>query len=193
MKTIANTFLKGLLFTLPIVFTFGLLTWLFLTAERLLRVPLEWVLPPGWYIAGMGVASSAIIIFLLGILVQAYLIKQFFVWLESLVAHIPIVKTLYYSFKDLINFIAGGNSSEMQQVVRFTVDGDVHMIGFVTNDNVTLGDQSELVSIYVPMSYMIGGFLLYLPKHRCIALDIPVQKAMQQVLTAHITGGQVAR
>ncbi len=190
MKTIANTFLKGLLFTLPILFTFGLIVWLFMTAERLLRVPLEWILPAGWYITGMGVVSSAGIIFVLGVLVQAYLIKQIFAWLEDLVAHIPVVKTLYNSFKELINFIAGGNSKDMQQVVRFTMDGSIHMIGFVTNEDVSLGDQDELVSIYVPMSYMIGGFLLYLPKSRCQSLDIPVQKAMQQVLTANITGSQ---
>lgn len=190
MKTITNTFLKGLLFTLPILFTFGLIVWLFMTAERLLRVPLEWILPTGWYITGMGVVSSAGIIFVLGVLVQAYLIKQLFAWLEDLVAHIPVVKTLYNSFKELINFVAGGNSNDMQQVVRFTVDGNIYMVGFVTNENVSLGDQDELVSIYVPMSYMIGGFLLYLPKSRCEPLDIPVQKAMQQVLTANITGSQ---
>ena len=190
MKTIANTFLKGLLFALPILFTFGLIIWLFMTAERLLRVPLEWILPGGWYITGMGVVSSAVIIFVLGVLVQAYLIKQLFAWLEDLVSHIPIVKSLYNSFKELINFIAGGNSNEMQQVVRFTIDGNIHMVGFVTNEDVSLGDQDSLVSIYVPMSYMIGGFLLYLPKSRCEPLDIPVQKAMQQVLTANITGSK---
>ena len=190
MKTIANTFLKGLLFALPILFSVGIISWLFVTAERLLRVPIEWLLPDGWYVTGLGVVFSAVIIFLLGILVQAYLIKQFFAWLDDLFVHIPVVKTLYNGAKDFINFIAGGKSSEMKQVVRITFDNDVHLIGFVTNQDVTLGDQTELVAVYLPMSYMIGGYLIYLPKSRCTALDIPVQKAMQQVLTAHITGGQ---
>lgn len=190
MKTIANTFIKGLLAALPILFTFGLIIWLFMTAEKLLRVPIEWLLPAGWYVTGMGVLSSAIIIFLLGVLVQAYLLNKLFAWFEELLVHIPIVKTLYNSFKELINFVAGGNSNDMQQVVRFTIDDNIHMIGFVTNEDVSLGDQDSLVSIYVPMSYMIGGFLLYLPKSRCESLDIPVQKAMQQVLTANITGSQ---
>jgi len=190
MKTIANTFLKGLLLALPIVFTFGLIAWLFVTAERLLRVPIEWILPEGWYITGMGVVSSAALIFMLGVLVQAYLIKQVFSWMEDIFVHIPVVKTLYNGAKDFINFIAGGKSKEMQKVVRITFDNDVHLIGFVTNQNVTIGDQTELVAVYLPMSYMIGGYLIYVPKSRCKELNIPVQKAMQQVLTAHITGGQ---
>ena len=193
MKTIANTFLKGLLFALPILFTFGLIFWLFVTAERLLRVPLEWVLPVGWYVTGMGVVSSAAIILLLGILVQAYLIKQFFVWLEQFFVHIPVVKTLYNGAKDFLNFVAGGKANEMRQVVQITFDNDIHLIGFVTNQNVSLGNQNELISVYLPMSYMIGGYLIYLPKSRCKVLDIPVQKAMQQVLTAHITGAGSAR
>lgn len=193
MKTIANTFLKGLLFAMPIVFSLGIITWLFVTFERLLRVPLEWILPEGWYITGMGVVSSAVLIFMLGVLVQAYLVNRFFAWLDDLFVHIPVVKTLYNGAKDFINFIAGGKSQEMRQVVRITFDNDIYLIGFVTNQDVSLGDQDELIAVYLPMSYMIGGYLIYVPRSRCAVLDIPVQKAMQQVLTAHITGGKSRR
>ena len=188
MKTIANTFLKGLLFAVPIVFTFGIITWLFVTAEQLLRVPLEWVLPEGWYVTGMGVVSSAVLIFLVGLMVQAYLINRLFAWFEYLVTHIPIVKTLYNGAKDFLIFVTGGKSHEMEQVVRVTFEDNIHLIGFVTNQDVSLGDQKDLVSVYLPMSYMIGGYLIYVPKSRCVALDISAKQAMQQVLTANITG-----
>jgi len=126
----------------------------------------------------------------LGLMVQAYLVNQFFVWLEKIFVHIPIVKSLYNGAKDFINFVAGNKSHEMRHVVRITFDNDIHLIGFITNQDISLGDQDELVAVYLPMSYMIGGYLIYVPKSRCSVLDIPVQKAMQQVLTAHITGGQ---
>ncbi|MGI1678946.1 MAG: DUF502 domain-containing protein [Cellvibrionaceae bacterium] len=187
MKTIANTFLKGLLFTLPAFITFGLIYWVFSTAEQLLRIPLELVLPEGWYMTGMGVASTLLIIFIIGLLAQAYLLNRVFAWLESLVERIPFVKTLYTSAKDFLSFLTGNNGQEMQRVVRITMDNGIQVIGFVTNEDVTLGDQESLVAVYVPMSYMIGGFLLYMPRHRCEPLDISVQHAMQQVLTAHIT------
>jgi len=187
MKTITNTFLKGLLFALPLLITFGLIYWLLATAEQLLGTPLEAILPNGWYVTGMGVVSTLLLLFVLGILVQAYLINRLFSWFESVVERIPFVKTLYGSARDILNLFAGSSERQMQSVVRITVDDSVHMIGFVTNENVTLGDRDALVAVYVPMSYMIGGFLLYVPKSRCEPLDIPVQQAMQTVLTAHIT------
>lgn len=186
MKTIANTFLKGLLFTLPVVFTFGLIYWLFVVAEEVLRIPLDFLLPEGWYRPGMGVAFAIVIIFAVGILVQAYLIGQLLKLIEAGIERIPLVKSLYGGAKDLLHFFAGGSGREMQKVVSITFDGNIKMIGFVTNEDVTLGDQDELVTVYLPLSYQIGGFLLYLPKSRCEPLDIPVQQAMQQVLTAHI-------
>lgn len=189
MKTLTNTFLKGLLFALPLLITFGSLYWLFMVAERYLRIPLEYVLPDGWYVTGMGLASSIVLIFVLGLLVQAYIIRGVLDYIVSLIEKIPVVKTLYNSAKDLLNFVAGEKNSHMQKVVSITFDKDIQMIGFVTNEDISLGDQSELISIYLPLSYQIGGFLMYLPKSRCTPLDIPVQKAMQQILTAHVASG----
>lgn len=186
MKTIANTFLKGLVLTLPTVITFGLIYWLFAVAEDLLSVPLRFILPEGWYVTGVGVVSAIIIIFAIGLLFQAYLVGRVFQLFESMIERIPVVKTLYGGAKDLMYFVAGNKSSEMEKVVSITFDGNIKMIGFVTNHDVTLGDQDELITVYLPLSYQIGGFLLYLPKSRCEPLDIPVQQAMQQVLTAHV-------
>lgn len=190
MKTLANIFLKGLLFALPIFVTFGLLYWIFAVAETYLRVPLEFILPRGWYITGMGVVSAIGLIFLLGLLVQAYLVSSVLNYLVSLIERIPVVKTLYNSTKDLLNFIAGGQNKQMQRVVSITFDNDVQLIGFVTSENVTLGDQNDLVTVYLPMSYQIGGYTIYVPRHRLTQLDMPVQRAMQTILTANVTSGE---
>lgn len=186
MKTIANTFFKGLFFTLPLVITFGLLYWLFATAENLLKVPLEALLPEGWYTTGMGVVSAALIIFCIGILVQAYVTKYFFSWFERLVEHIPLVRTLYNSARDLMHFFAGDQQGQMSKVVSVTLESDIRLIGFVTNEQAQLGEESQLLAVYFPMSYQVGGYLAYMPRERCEILDIPVKTAMQQVLTAHI-------
>ncbi|GAB1257437.1 DUF502 domain-containing protein [Aurantivibrio plasticivorans] len=185
MKTITNTFLKGLLFSLPILITFGLIYWVFVTAEQMLRVPLEWLLPEGWYITGMGLLSTFGIVFALGVLAQAYLIEKLFVWFELLMEKIPFVKTVYTSARDLLGFLTGSNEHDMQSVVAVEVNG-MRMIGFVTNEHIALGENTDQVAVYIPMSYMIGGFLVYMDKEKCTPLDIPVQKAMQQVITAHI-------
>lgn len=186
MKTIANTFVKGLLFTLPVVITFGLLYWLLATAEGSLKVPLEWLLPEGWYVTGLGVASAIAIIFGIGVLAQAYLINGLFNLFERLLTSIPIVKTLYSNAKDLMMFFAPSQDQQMSRVVKVTFDSDIQLIGFVTNEGVDIGESKDQYAVFFPMSYQMGGYLAYMPKDRCEILDIPVQKAMQQVLTAHI-------
>ena len=186
MKSLANIFVKGLLFTLPLLITFGLIYWLFVTAENLLKVPMQAILPEGWYVTGMGVMSAAGIIFCIGLLVEAYVIHHLFSWLEKSVEKIPLVKTLYSSAKDLMHFFTGGQQNQMSRVVSVTFDNDLRLIGFVTSDGTDIGNESDLLSVYFPMSYQIGGYTLFLPKSRCEFLDIPVQKAMQMVLTANV-------
>lgn len=186
MKFIANTILKGLLLILPLLVTFGLIYWLLVSAEQLFSIPLQAALPSGWYIPGMGVLFAALIVFCFGIVAQAFLIKHLFDAVEHLVERIPFVKSLYTSARDLLNFVVGGKDNEMQKVVTVTLGGDIKLIGFVTNEDVTLGDEKDMVAVYLPLSYQIGGYLVYLPKSRLEPLNLPVKQAMQQVLTAHI-------
>lgn len=187
MKSLANIFFTGLLFTLPLIITFGLLYWLFHTAENVLKIPLQWLLPEGWYITGMGVVSAVVIIFAMGILVQTYFTKYLFAAMDRSIERIPFVKTLYTSAKELLMFFAGGQQQRnLSRVVSVQIADDMQMIGFVTNEDASLGETENLIAVYLPLSYQIGGFLIYMPKSRCTVLDMPVNKAMQQVLTAHV-------
>lgn len=186
MKPIANTFIQGLAFTLPLVITFGLVYWLFSQSEALLKIPLQYILPEGWYVTGMGVASAFVIIFLIGILVQAYVIKYVLHLLVKLVESIPLVNTLYNSARDLTQLFTKDSKSELNRVVVVEITEGVRLMGFVTNDDVNLDSSDELLAVYFPMSYQMGGYLAYINKERCESVDIPVQKAMQQILTAHI-------
>jgi uncharacterized membrane protein len=186
MTSISQTFAKGLLFSLPIAITLGALYWFFSWAESLLSPLLEFVLPQGWYITGMGVLSGLVIIFLLGLLVQAYLLRQLFEWLENSFNRIPLVKTLYGSARDIMRLFSGSDQQELQKVVLVTLHEDIRMIGFVTNEHIDFAND-DVIAVYVPLSYQVGGHLLYLPRSRCEPLDMPVKAAMQQVLTAHIS------
>lgn len=186
MKAIANTFLQGLLFSLPIIVTFSLIFWLLRTAENLSRGVLRLALPEEWYFTGMGVIVTLAFIFVVGLLVRAYIIGYLFKLLDALLRRIPLVRAIYTNAKDLMMFFGGDKAQAMAQVVSVEVTDGIHLIGFVTNCEATLGAKSELLAVYFPMSYQVGGYLAYMPKSRCTPLDMPVQKAMQQVLTAHI-------
>lgn len=200
MKTLSRLFIRGLLVIVPALVTFAFLYWLFVTAERVFRVPLQWFLPGGWYITGMGVLFALVFTLLVGLLVNFSPVKLLFRGFEKLLNKLPLAKQVYNSIRDLISFVGGSDKNELQKVVALEVAG-VRLIGFVTAENTTLAGSGEhaenesgkLLSVYLPMSYQVGGYLVYVPESRCEFLDMPVQDAMQTILTANIAGGNQSK
>ena len=45
----------------------------------------------------------------------------------------------------------------------------------------------DLVSVYLPMSYQIGGFTVYVPSDHVKTIDMDVEDAMRLVLTAGLS------
>jgi uncharacterized membrane protein len=185
MKTIGRILLKGLLTILPIGLTLYFVYWLGVTTESLLSGPLKLVLPTGFYRPGMGLIAGFIVLFAVGLLVNAYVVRRLLGFGESLVLRVPVVKTVYAALRDLTGLMRGGGSSELERVVlvRF---GPARLIGFVTQENATIpgiGSDTALVAVYLPMSYQIGGYTLYLPRERIEHTDLTVEAAMRIVLT----------
>lgn len=196
MKSLTTLFLRGLMVLIPILLTAWFLYWLFGTAERMFRVPLAFLLPDGWYVRGLGVISALAFTVLVGFLVKLYAFNLLFSAFEKLLNSLPLVKQVYNSIRDLIHFLGGSGRDDLQKVVAIEFNG-MKLIGFVTAENATLGSRTEggeegsgqtekLLSVYLPMSYQVGGYLVYVPESRCEVLDMPVGDAMHKVLTANI-------
>jgi len=78
-----------------------------------------------------------------------------------------------------------GRKSELERVVLVEF-GPGRVMGFVTQEHATLpgiGTDEDLVAVYLPMSYQIGGYTVYLPKNRIEPTDLSVEAAMRIVLT----------
>lgn len=188
MKKITQVFLRGLFAVLPLAITLSILYWLGTTAEAVLGGLLQWLLPPGWYWRGMGLLVGFVAILAIGVLLNAFIFRKLASLLDGVFERIPLVKTIYNSVRDIARFAAGSQRErELQKVVSITIDDDIRLIGFVTQKSMQVGDSDNLVAVYFPMSYQIGGYTLFVPESRLQPLDISVQDAMRMVLTAAIT------
>ena len=167
MKTVGRLLAKGLLTILPIVLTVYFIYWLGVTTESLLSGPLKLWLPAEIYVPGMGLIAGFVVLIVVGLLVNAYVIRRVITFSESLILRIPVVKTVYSAVRDLTGLMkVGEKGNELQRVVMVQF-GPGKVIGFVTQENATLpglGTDDELVAVYMPMSYQIGGYTLYLPR-----------------------------
>src|SRR5690348_12179196 len=196
MRRLWNTFLKGLVAVLPVTLTVYLVFWLGRTAESILGGPLRALLPADRYWPGLGLVVGFLLVLLVGVLVNAYVVRYLLRIGESFLARIPIVKTIFGAFKDITQFLpAGGKARDLKRVVLWRW-GTAHLIGFVTEEHINprlFGDKSGgIVAVYFPMSYQIGGYTLYLPVDELTETDLSVQEAMRMALIGGVTSSTAA-
>ncbi len=191
MRRLWNTFLKGLAAVLPVALTIYVVFWLATTAESILSGPLRVILPREHYWPGLGLIVAFLLILLMGVLFDAYIVRRLFRFGESLLARIPIVKTVFGALKDFTRFLpAGGQGRDLKRVVLWRF-GSARVVGFVTEDHLNPrlfgGESEDIVAVYFPMSYQIGGYTLYLHKSELEETQLSVEEAMRMVLIGGVT------
>ncbi len=184
MKTLSKIFFQGLFAILPIVLTIAIIVWLISTLETYLSKLLLLVLPASLYWPGLGLILGIALIFGLGLLIKFYLGQLIIRGLNKLMERIPVVSAVYSAFNDMVRFLSPSEKEELQKAVLVEVQEGAEVIGFVTSEDVELGERSELIAVYIPMSYQIGGFTLFMPKDKVKELDMAPSEAMKKVLTA---------
>lgn len=203
MKKISQLFFQGLIAVLPIVLTITVLYWLGSVAESTLGQLLKWLLPDYWYWPGMGILVGVAFVFVVGLLLNAYIFRQMAKLFDRLMNKIPLVKIIYSGISDIAKFASMSKKKgeeQLQKTVMVTLMDQTKVIGFVTNDDLPFSDDSEkksqpsvsengsadkkMIAVYLPMSYQVGGFTLIVPEDSVEALDMSVQDAMRFILTA---------
>jgi uncharacterized membrane protein len=193
MNTLGKLFLKGLAVMIPAALTLAILWWLARGAERVLGGLLSAFLPAGWYIPGMGLLAAVAITILVGLLTHVIVFQRLFAIGEAILARLPLVKSLYSAIKDFMAYFSPDNKAAMNKVVLVQLPGQAfELLGFVTREDFSrLPVQLSVddpVAVYLPFSYQIGGYTLFLPRSCLTPVDMPFEEAMKLVLT-----GAVAR
>jgi uncharacterized membrane protein len=188
MKHIATTFFRGLSVVLPVVLTAWLVVWLANGAESILREVFKLFLPDRYYLPGLGIALGVAVIYTAGILVKAIFVQAIWEWLERQLERIPLIKTIYAAISDFLGFFSSNMAERSSTVVSVDIGGGARLIGFVTSQIPAAFNElsSDLVAVYMPLSYQIGGYTALLPRERITVLEIGVEEAMRFVLTAGI-------
>jgi uncharacterized membrane protein len=191
MKTLSNLLMKGLVTILPIALTIYFLLWVVQSAESVTHRLIVLLVPQLPYWPGMGIAAGLLLLLIIGSAVNAYVVRHALgVW-EEFLERIPVVKTVYGAIRDMTRLLpAGGASRDLRAVVIWRVNG-ARVLGFVTRDDLpeleAASGVTDLVAVFVPLSYMIGGITLYVPRADLTRVDMPVETAMRLALTGGMT------
>ena len=198
VKFITRNILAGLLAILPVVLTLYLLYWFATTAEKALGGLIRMILPETMYWPGMGLLAALLVVFLVGLLMHAYVFRRMFASVEQLLYHMPLIKTVYRAISDFFNYFSPSRKKEFEQVVAVSFgDSGMQVIGFVTQ---AIPEQlpedfrgEDSILVYLPLSYMIGGYAVLMPRSAVRPLDMNMEEAMRFTLTAGVTGPAVRK
>lgn len=187
-KKLERTFLAGLSVSLPLIITIVLLKILFEAVDGILSPVFRLIFKSN--IPGLGLLSTLLLIFLIGIMVRNLMGRWLIGRIEDFISKIPFIKTIYTSAKQLIFSFSPENKRGLKRVVAVKFFGDNYSLGFVTNETVLIigGKEKKAYSIFLPTTPSpITGFYLLIPQENVIHLDINVEDAVKML----ISGGAV--
>jgi uncharacterized membrane protein len=195
-KAISGVFLRGLVVVLPITLTAAILAWFFVATEDFLGAIMRYLLPDLGYWPGLGIVLGIALIFAAGILVNARIARRLLRYADSLLARIPVVKTIYVSLRDVAAFMSGDPQKGFRQVVAVRIQ-EARLIGFVTTEDPEgLSGKTaaeKIIGVYLPMSYGIGGYTVYVPKALVEPLDMSLEDAMRVTMSGGVSTSSKGR
>ena len=192
-------FVRGLLFVVPTAATVGILLYAFNWLDGLIQIPEQekWTIPivnlefSGKSVAWKGFGFLAIITAVTGIgvltsnVLSGWVLRR----IEKLITHVPVVKQIYTSIKDMVQaFVSEEKKFDKPVLLSFAEIPDVEVIGFVTREDLEEFGRPEKVAVYVPQSYNFAANLILVPKDRVSSIDVPAGDVMAFVVSGGVSG-----
>ncbi|MDA8575620.1 DUF502 domain-containing protein [Candidatus Marinamargulisbacteria bacterium] len=137
---------------------------------------------------------SMIIVTLVGMLSRLFIGRTIVDYIDSIIAKIPIIRTVYTSVQQLIGTLTIRNKQLSQAVLVEYPRKGVWALAFVTQDTASgLHDKSgqalgaDRCAIFVPTTpNPTSGFFLFVKKDELIELSISVEQSMKLLISAGI-------
>jgi uncharacterized membrane protein len=189
MKKHLNIFLAGVVVLAPFAVTAWVIYWAVIKLDGLVGgvviKTMGFSSKPEWLFPGAGAIVALVLIYVIGLLTRLYAFRLFMGTLERLFLHVPVIKSLFESIRDIIRLFSGGGQN-IGQVVRCHLPGSqTTMLGILTNRNPRATAGQNKVAVYLPMSYQLGGFTVYLDPDCVEPVEgMTVQEALKTVATA---------
>lgn len=189
---LSRTFITGIVTILPIVVTIYLLVWLGELAESFLGGIIRVFLPDSLYIPGMGLIAGMALMLLVGLLMDAWVVRKLFRWSEQFLYRIPVIRSIYGVMRDFTQYLVHTRDPGFHEVVMVDVgDTGMQVIGFITRPDTSVlpegaVENENTVIVYLPLSYQIGGYTVLLPRSALHPLNMSMREAMSFVLTGGV-------
>lgn len=183
--------IAGLLVWVPLGVTLLVITTLVDLLDRVLLL-----LPPEWrpdallgvHIPGLGVLVSVTVVFVTGIIAANLFGRQLVALWESLLARIPLVRSIYAAVKQLTEtmFSSSGQSFRKVLLIEYPRRG-LWTLAFQTGTDVGEAQAKtgqDVINVYVPTTpNPTSGFFLMVPRADVIELEMSVDDGLKMLIS----------
>jgi len=189
-------FINGLLIWVPVLVTVLVVRFILDLMDQTLLVLPRTLRPDallGLHVPGLGALLGLLIVFLTGLLVTNFIGRALVAIGEDLLERIPFVRALYSGVKSFSEtvFSKSGSSFKKVLLVEYPRAG-LWSMGFQTTDHLDeiserLGEPQ--VCVFIPTTpNPTSGFIVFVPRSRCIELDMSIDTAMKMIVTLGVVG-----
>jgi uncharacterized membrane protein len=181
--------LTGLIVLLPVVLTAYVLIVIFRFADGILGSLIEKIV--GFYVPGIGFVLSLVIVLFTGFLTTVLLGKRIFIVIENIFLRFPLVRQIYPSAKQIINFLFSKDKPQFRKVVlvEYPRKG-IWSMGFITNETVQeikTKTGQDLLNVFIPGSPgPLTGYFMFVPKQDIIFLDMTVEDGLKLIISGGV-------
>lgn len=191
LKPLRHYLVTGLIVWLPIIVTLLVFQFVIELLDKTISL-LPFAYQPeqlfGIHIPGLGVVVTLIVLGLTGMIATNYFGQHLVRWGEAVLARIPLVRSIYYAAKQVIEAVFSTSNQAFRKVllVEFPRKG-MWSIAFLTNQANPIIEKHtgmEMVNVFIPTTpNPTSGFLMAIPKTDAIELDISIDEALKLVIS----------
>lgn len=183
--------IAGLLVWMPLGITFLVIRAIVGFLDKTLLLLPEAYQPDkllGVHIPGLGVLLAVVLVLATGMIVANLLGRRIVNAWESLLARIPLVRTLYAGIKQILEAVLAADAKSFRRVllVEYPRRG-LWSLAFMTTDQ--LGEvqnktESDVIGVFVPTTpNPTSGFVLMVPEHEVVYLDMTVEQGLKMIIS----------
>ncbi len=181
---LVKSFLRGLLFVVPVAATVYVLWWLFVKIDNLFDTR-AWF---GFHVPGLGVACTVVGVTLVGLLASNILTRWAVNLMDRVFQRLPLAKVFYSSIRDLMEAFVGERRNLHSPVIVSLGEIGGEALGFITRDDLAWLDRKDSVAVYFPQSYNFAGSVVIFPKERVTPVRAESRAVMQFIVSGGVSG-----
>jgi uncharacterized membrane protein len=192
IQWLRRRFLAGFFVTVPLVISVAAFIWIFRLIDGFVGPwYAEWI---GREVPGIGIATTALLVLVVGVLATNVIGKRVLQRAESYLLRVPVFRTIYAPVKQLVVAFSPDNEYGFKRVVLVEDASRGFLLGFLTKEfTVERGGSTEpMVAVYVPTNHLYLGDVIICHRDKASFPDITVEQGIRIFLTGGMAlGGRI--